>query len=212
MLQATAHVLLIVLVSVVFYGHSGSPVVQAMNEDLANSLNERGMDFASLLQVNKAIEAYNRAIDLNPFVAEYHFNLALLYHNCPEAAARLTGMSQEQLYDSMLDESLTARLLAPADREFARTYAWNCLAYEGLGATPNWDRALNAWRYLSRFYDEAFANNPNHTNSEARVHILLQVARIQLEMNRKEEARTLIDEALYIFPQSRLGHLLLDRC
>lgn len=212
MLHSTAKILLGILLVVLVLSQTHRHTAASLREESAFSFNELGLRYVNSPEAGKAIQAFRDAIAIDPTVAEYHFNLAFMYENSPEIGARLSGMNQQQLFKAILDESLKARSLKPEDLQMAKTYAWYCLVFDKFGASSDWDRTLEAWQYCLHLRERACEANPTRSNHEVRVHPLLGIARILLELNRNEEAREHIDEALSLFPQSRLAQILLARC
>lgn len=212
MLHSTAKILLGILLVVLVLSQTHRHTAASLREESAFSFNELGLRYVNSPEAGKAIQAFRDAIAIDPTVAEYHFNLAFMYENSPEIAARLSGMNQQQLFKAILDESLKARSLKPEDLQIVKTYAFHCLVFDKFGALPDWERTLEAWQYCLRLRQRAYEAEPLTRNREVQVHPLLEIARILLELNRNEEAREHIDKALSILPQSRLAQILLARC
>lgn len=212
MLQKTAKIVLGILAAFLVLSQVHRHATAALRQEPADSWNELGLDYLNSHDWDKAIQAFRNAVDTDPAVAEYHFNLACVYENHPKAAVRVFGMSHKQLYRAILDESLKARLLNPGDIRMAKTYAWFCRGFENFGASADWERTLEAWQYCLQLRERTYEANPSNVNYSARVHPLLEIARIYLELNREEEAREHIDSALSMFPESKIAQILLARC
>lgn len=119
------------------------------------------------------------AIDLEPKKARYHYHLGELL-----AAGRSDFVKTGQFDDAKLDQSMLdafhrAAELSPGEFPFAYRYA---KAYYELN-TPRWAEALSTWEKL----EEGVAND------KQRQLVRLQRANVLLKLERKADARTLLD-------------------
>lgn len=128
-------------------------------------------------EVKKAARYYARAVESAPDDAAYQFsyaNVAFLFRHDLHDAAHPDS-------ESMLQEALThfaeAVRLEPLNIDYARALAET---YYALGK-PDWNEALQAWRHL---YDI----------SPEKDFALVNVARVQLKLGRKKEARTSLEK------------------
>jgi tetratricopeptide (TPR) repeat protein len=172
-----------------------------LDPQLPDPHNNLGIHYGHFGEPEKAIEEFRKAVELDPNVAEFHFNLGLALHNFRYVAADKYGLSLRQLFEEILKESRRARDLEPQDLEIAMDYARTFFSAENFEATPDWQEALAAWEYCL-----ALAERP-----DARFSILLNMGRVALRMDRKEEASRYFREAQSIRPDSTVIERLLKQ-
>jgi tetratricopeptide (TPR) repeat protein len=171
-----------------------------LDPELADPHNNLGIYYGHFGHPDKAIDELRKAVELDPSVADFHFNLALAYHNFRHVAARKLGWELPRLFEEILSESRKARQLAPDDLEIATDYARTYFSSEDFNVAPDWTAALSAWEYCL----------PLAKDDAQRFNILLNLGRVALRMDEKEDARRYLDEALSIRPESPVVKRLLE--
>ncbi len=170
-----------------------------LDPQLADPHNNLGIHYGHFGQPEKSIDEFRKAVELSPNVGEFHFNLGLALHNFRYVAMNKYGWSLAELFEEILKESRKARELEPEDLEIARDYAITFFGAESFKVTPDWQEALAAWQYCLRLAEGA----------DMRFNVLLNLGRVALRMNRKEEASKYVREALSIRPDSLVAKRLL---
>ena len=128
-------------------------------------------------EVKKAAEYYERAVRNAPKNAAYHFgyaNVVFLFRHDLHDATHLD--SDSLLYESLKHFSEASRL-EPLNASYARAFAETYYAIP----KPDWSEALKAWRHL---YDI----------SPQKDFALLNLARVQMKLGNKPEARASLAE------------------
>jgi len=171
-----------------------------LDPKLADPHNNLGIYYGHVGQPEKAIDEFRKAIELNATVAEFHFDLALAYHNFRYVAMNKYKWTLQQVFSEALKESKTARSLKPNDLEIAMDYARTFFAAEDFKVTADWNEALAAWQHCL----------PLAKDSTEKFHVLVNLGRVALKMNKKEEARKYLNEALPFQPDSRTVKRLLE--
>jgi tetratricopeptide (TPR) repeat protein len=123
-------------------------------------------------EVKKAAGYYARAVSIAPDNADYQFsyaNVAFLFRHDLHDAAHPD--SESMLVEALQHFSEAARL-EPLNAEYARAFAETFYALE----KPDWHEALKAWQHLADILP-------------AKDFALLNIARVQMKLGRKPEAR-----------------------
>ncbi len=145
MLRSASLAVLSILVIIVVTNHLNAPRSLAFSPPAADQQNELGLRYMREQNFEKATAAFRSAIELEPRIAEYHFNLAFLLSNAREAMLDATGHTASELFEEVQRESRIARALKPNDHEIAWSYASNFQLAEEFGVTPDWKEAAAAW-------------------------------------------------------------------
>lgn len=210
-LRSTAEILLAALIVVLILAHRDAALSWASTRDSAHMHNERGLQYINNSELGKAIESFQRAIQLEPLQAEYHFNLATWLAADREASMRFLGIDKERLYAVMMSASRNAWLIKPDDTEFMRSHAFNSIVADEYGATPDWDEAAKVWeRYLAST-EELLQESPSPFASRFKVKHLLILAEIHLNAGRPQRAQVLLDRATALHPESSRAPLIQAR-
>ncbi|MCH8164781.1 MAG: tetratricopeptide repeat protein [Planctomycetes bacterium] len=200
MLRSVSLVVLSVLVTIVAASHLNAPRSVAFSPPTAGQQNELGLLHMRDQNFEKAFAAFRSAIEHEPQVAEYHFNLAYLLGNAREAALAATGYTASELFEEMQRESRIARALKPNDYEIAESYATNFQMAEKFGETPDGEKAAAAWEYCLALRRKEYLLNPTAWSRVLEVPPLLQLGRIALQSNDREQAKAYFEEALDLIP------------
>ena len=171
-----------------------------LDPQLPDPHNNMGIYYGHFGNHDKAIDEFRKAVELDPNVAEFHFDLALAYHNFRYVAMSKLGWTLPRLFEEILKESRKARQLKPEDLEIATDYARTFFGSENFKVTPDWPEALAAWQYCLALTEEP----------TERFGILLNLGRVALRMDRREEARGYLNQALSIQPDSPVAKKLIE--
>jgi thioredoxin-like negative regulator of GroEL len=149
------------------------PKLAVIKQQIANYLVESG----------KAVDAFPfflMAVQLNPKVANYHFELGTFIYLFSTELAQEKILAPDASSALMLESFKTASILSPKKFEYALRYAqcfFDCPSYEKQEALSQWDSILTNFSNLSKAEID---------------YIKLCKARILIELNRKREAKKLI--------------------
>ena len=139
-------------------------------------LDHLGGSFLGAGEVKKAADYFVRAIQSAPENATYHFNYAnvafLFRHDLHDAA----HPDSEAMIDEAMKQFAEAVRLQPLNAEYARAFAETFY----IVPKPDWHAALQAWQH---FYEI----------SSQKDFALLNVARVQLKLGQKAEARASLE-------------------
>ena len=212
MLRSASLVVLSVLVTMVATTHLNAPRSLAFSPPTAGQLNELGLLYMGEQNFEKAFVAFRSAIEHEPRIAEYHFNLAYLLGNAREAGLATTGYTASELFEEMQRESRIARELKPNDYEIAESYATNFQLAEKFGTTFDREEAAAAWEYCLALRRREYLIDPALWRRIQEVNPLLQLGRIALKNNDLEQARAYFEEALELNPTGAGAIGLLESC
>ena len=212
MLRSVSLVVLSVLVTIVVTTHLNAPPSLAFSPPTAGQQNELGLLHMREQNFEKAFAAFRSAIEHEPRIAEYHFNLAYLLGNAREGTLATTGYTASELFEEMQRESRIARALKPNDYEIAQSYAANFQLAEKFGETLDGEEAAAAWEYCLVLLRKEYLINPTSWRKILEVPPLLQLGRIALQNNDPEQARAYFEEALELNPTGARAIGLLESC
>lgn len=148
------------------------PNIAVVKQQLSNYLAERG-------EYRLALGYILSAIELEPEIAQYHFQLGEILSTYKKLFLSDNAFTQSALDDQILKAFLKARKLTPESRFFALRHAE---AYFDL-FTPNWEEAKKAWIELGK----------SPKNSFEKEYIKLQQARIEIELSNYTEAKMILN-------------------
>lgn len=207
----TTKILLIALIVILILGHMDVALSRASDYDSAHMHNKRGLQYSYNNEHDKAIESFQKAIQLEPLTAEYHFNLATLLALHREASMRSLGIDREGLYAVMMIASRNAWRIKPKDIEIMRSHAYNSIAAHEYGATADWNEAVEVWEQYLASREELCAGPPHTFTCKSGVGMLLILAEIHLNAGRPQRAQVFLDRATTINPESRRAPLIQAR-
>lgn len=211
MLRLTALLSLAVANVFIALGPASSQLLASRDAESAATMNKLGLRYRTEGKLEEAIASLRAAVELDPQAATYHFDLAVLYGERPEASARATGMSRQDVFAEMLDEFREAKALNPDALDKAMTYAFAFYRAGEFGATVNWDDAIDAWKDCLRIRTMQELANPKAYAGHSRLLGLIQLARVEVQLGRLTEAHEHLLEAKRILPDSRVVNMLLDK-
>lgn len=210
-LNQLALLVLVCLIAVLVMGQTRTQIPEIYAAMQAEDLNDRGLELWKFGKKEEGIAALLEAVERDPSVAAYHFNLAFLCTDVPEIAMRVTGHNKAALFDRIQRESLAARILDPGDFPLAQSYATNFLLAKRFGIEPDWEKAVKAWEYCLELRKLEHALYPSTTTVSLQMPILLQLARMELKLEHFAKARMHTELALAIRPLSVSAKRLLQR-
>jgi len=150
-------------------------------------------------QYRLGLEAYDRALELDPGHPDYLFNLTQAYLLYFPQVQEIKGWSKAKVYKQAMKLSKKAKKAAPDDYELAQDYANNFYAAEMFGVRPNWRRAAGAWedaRELAR-------------NDVERFFTWLNEGRVWKREGNKDKAAECLNEAVKLRPNEPVPKRLL---
>ncbi len=150
-------------------------------------LNECGIFYSDhVYDPLKAASLFQKAIDVNPDIADYHANLGLIYFVGRHAVAKHFKWSLREIFTQMLMEYDAARKLDPKNFLHSRDFAQNFIMADTFGVTYDRKQAIQAWKDCLQcaLTPEQFA------------YVYIQIARILLQTNEMEQARLYLQKAL----------------
>ncbi len=210
-LRSTAGILLAALIVILILGQRDVALSWSSDGNSARVYNQRGLKHINNQEHGKAIESFQKAIQLEPREAEYHFNLATLLAADREASMRFLGIDKERLYAVMMSASRKAWLIEPDDTEFMRSHAANIIVADEYGATPDWEEAVKVWeRYLAST-EELLQESTSRFALKFKVKHLLILAESHLNAGRPQKAQVLLDRATTLHPKSNRAPLIQAR-
>lgn len=118
----------------------------SLDRRFAPAYNDFGMHLCQSGQVKLGLSYMDKALELDPDDAGFHYNLAQIYLNAADAVATTREWNRERVYKEAMKLSERAAHLAPSDFELLQDYAVNFFAAEQFGVPPDWKRAAEAWR------------------------------------------------------------------
>ena len=142
------------------------------NPELADTL---GAALLALGDAARATAFLDRASTLDPSNARYHFKLGNAIYLFRHQLTGVIAASEPAVLDRALAHLRKAAELEPQNTQYAAGYAET---FYGV-PQPDWDAALQAWRHVLEISpDKDFA--------------YVQLARVNLKLGRKKEARQLV--------------------
>jgi tetratricopeptide (TPR) repeat protein len=136
-------------------------------------LNHLGGAHLAIGEVQRALDRFTRATEVEPNNPLYHFNLA----NVAFVFRHDLEKGDENAFHLALHHFAEASRLAPADPEYARAYAEVFYSIPN----PDWNAALAAWdRFRELTTNKDFA--------------LLNLARVHMKLGQKDQARACLAE------------------
>ncbi|HNR36288.1 MAG TPA: tetratricopeptide repeat protein [Candidatus Hydrogenedentes bacterium] len=146
----------------------------------------------------QGLYCYDRALSLDPDMADYRYNLAQMYLvNFPEVQ-KLRKWDKAKVYREAMKLSKRAKELAPDDFDIVQDYAVNFFAGGDFGVKINWKDAAKAWqdtRAIARTDEERF-------------YAWLNEARVWIRAEDRSRAAACLEEALRIRPDSAVAKKL----
>lgn len=149
------------------------PNVAVIKQQIANYLTEEG-------RIAEALPYLLRAVELSPKTALYHHQLGSFLFLFREELIRLGITTQSSNDRNMAIAFREAAKLEPGNFEYQLRYGQSYFDV----ANPDWTEALSVWNELS--------GTANHSPEESE-YLLLCKARVLMELDRRDEAKTLID-------------------
>lgn len=172
------------------------------DDKLSAPYNNLGLHFFHNGLYEEGLRNLDTALKLERDNPDYLFNMAQIYLvHFPQIQRLRKWNDKEKVYKEAMKFSMKAAKLAPDDYEILQDLAVNYYAAENFGVKPDWKAAAKAWqtaRAQARTQDERF-------------YTWLNEARVWIRDERKDQARTCLEEALALRPQSDIAQQLLQQ-
>ncbi len=173
-----------------------------LDPDFADAHCNLGNHWTHVGRILEGIKHQERAVELAPEVALYHFHLGQSYFSFRPQLEADRKWDRQTLWEKMLKESKTARDLAPDDFQFAYDYASTFLVSSSFPAAVRPKEALNAWEHLRERFPEQSATIPN----------ICSYAHVLMDLEEYGEAITVLEDGLKKFPGETRMQNLITRC
>ena len=174
----------------------------ALQEDpkLANAHNNLGIHLFHSGDYRMGLERLDEALRLDPNHPDFLFNMAQMYLVYSPQIQELRGWKKEKVYREAMKLSKKAAAVSPEDFALLQDYAVNFYAGENFDADVKWKDAASAWRSA-----RAKAGKPDQV-----FYTWLNEARVWLKEGDAQQAKTCLEEALKVYPQSEVARDLLN--
>jgi len=171
-----------------------------LDPKLSIPYNDLGIHYCHVGEYSRGLQFYDKAIQLDPENPDYLFNIVQTYLiNFPEVQ-KIRKWKKAKVYREAMKLSEKAAKLSPNDFDLAQDYAMNFFAADNFDVKIKWKDAVAAWeraRALAR-------------NDAERFNAWLNEGRVLKAAGDKANARTCLDEALKIQPESSVAKKLLE--
>ena len=138
----------------------------------------------------QSIETVKRAIEQDPQVAVYHFNLSLYYLLFRYEVAREYGWDLKDIFRKIVEEGVKARDLEPDNSKFASHVAEVYQFARFFGVEPSWNRVAEEWKKALRS-----ARTPTQ-----KCYVYTNLGRVYLRAGNKDLAREYFLKAENVYP------------
>lgn len=162
--------------------------------------NNLGIAYCHIGKYQEGLENYLTALQLEPNNPDYLFNLAQTYLVHAPQMQELLHWDATKIYYEAMQLSKKARDLAPDDFELQQDYAMNFYAAENFGIQADWREAAAAWQ----------AARPHAPRTADRFYTWINEARTWMRVPDAAQAKTCLEQALAIVPDSEIAKQLLD--
>ena len=166
------------------------------NFDLA--YNSLAVHYADTARHEKALRYVQRALELNPEVAAYHFNAATFYFGFRKTAVRLFGWDLKRVWQELTAQYEWALRLDPTNYMIVRDYAQAFYFATFFGVEPDYQRARALWQQAL----------PLAPHQGERIMVLNNLARVALLVGDREAARDYLEQAFRLAPKNPVSRLL----
>jgi len=140
----------------------------------------------------RALRHIRKALELNPDIAEYHFNAATQYFSFRLTAMKLFGWDLPRVWRESMTAYRRAVKLDPRNYVFARDYAQSFWFASSFHVELDYDAAKEAWQRALELVPDL----------GQRVMVLGNLARLSLADGDRPGAQKYLDEAFRLSPES----------
>lgn len=172
----------------------------SFDSNLSAAYNNLAIHYCHTGQYQLGLDAYDRALAIDPEHPDYLFNLTQAYLIYSPQMMELRRWKKAKLYKEAMKLSKKSVEVSPRDYALAQDYANNFYAAENFGVKANWTDAAAAWqaaRKLARNDIETFFT-------------WLNEGRVWMRQGNKTKAAECLNEALRLRPDERVPRELLD--
>jgi Tfp pilus assembly protein PilF len=171
-----------------------------LDPEYPSPINNLGLLFFHNGQYEKGHDYLKKAIDLDPKHPDFLFNMAQMYMSHFPQLGKILDKTKTQIYKDAMKMSEKAARYAPDEYEIVKDYANNFYLAENFGAKTNWTSAAKTWAKvvpLAEAKPDIF-------------HALINEGRTWLKANQKSKAKSALEKALKIQPDSRVAKQLYE--
>lgn len=172
----------------------------SLDPNLSAAYNNLGIHYCHTGQYQLGLDAYDRALAIDPEHPDYLFNLAQAYLIYSTQIIDLRHWKKAKVYKEAMKLSKKTVEVSPQDYTLAQDYANNFYAAENFGVKANWTQAAEAWqaaRKLARNEVETFFT-------------WLNEGRVWIRQGNKTKAAECLNEAIKLRPNEDVPKKLLD--
>lgn len=173
---------------------------EELDPDYARALNNLGLFFSHTGEYERAFNYFERVLELDPKHPDYAYNVAQIYLVHFPQVQEHYGWDKAEVYRKAMALSKRAAKAAPEDYELVADYARNFFLAEQFGVDPAWPKAAKAWQTARE----------TATEPERLFHAWLFEARAWMRNGNDDKAKTCVESALEIMPESELAQRLLN--
>ena len=172
----------------------------ALDPKLSEPHNDLGIHYCHIGEVARGLRYYDEALKLDPKNPDYLFNLAQTYLTYVPDVQKCRQWDKPKVYREAMKLSKKATHIDAADYALAQDYAANFFMAENFAVPANWKEAAKAWQ----------AARTIARNDIERFQTWLNEARSWIRAKDKAQARTCLEEALKLQPESAVVKQLLS--
>ena len=147
-----------------------------------------------------AARMFSKAIKINPKIADYYSNLAIVYFAGRHVICKEYNWTLEEIFKKILNLYDKARKLEPENYIHARDYAQNFIVADQFKLNPDPMDELTAWK-------QCF--NTRATNKELS-YVYLQLARVYRKLNDINNQKRCLDKSLVYNPDNRISLKMMN--
>jgi tetratricopeptide (TPR) repeat protein len=175
--------------------------VLALDPSHDRAHNALAVHYGDVAEPERALQHIGKALELNPDVAEYHFNAATHYFNFRSVAVRVFGWDLPAVWERSMAEYRKAVELDPQNYEFAKAYALSFYSAVYFRVPEDYAAATRAWAAVLSLAPDR----------DRRAVVLEHLTRVSMYTGNTADARRYLEEALRIHPQNATLRLLERR-
>ena len=172
----------------------------SLDPKLHEAMNDLAIHYSHVGEVDKSLECFDRALKLAPDNADYLFNVTQIYLIHWPDVQKHYGWTKEQTYRKAMVYSQHAAELRPDDYPLLADYALNFFRGEQMGIPVTWGDAAAAWQKAREYV----------RNKDELFYTWLNEGRVWIRAGQKPKAVACIQEALKLFPDSKVAQNLLS--
>ena len=176
-------------------------LAERLDPELSIPLNNLGIHYCHSGDYSQGLRYFERTLELEPDNPDYLFNIVQIYLTNRQPVKTRYKWNDKKLYREAMKFSKRAAELDPTDFSLIQDYAVNFFAAEAFEVKVDWKEAMSAWvraRELATYPHEVF-------------YTWLNEARAAIKGHHYGRARTCLEEALKLRPDSRVANDLIGK-